>query len=617
MSSSAASSPDPRPSSNTSFDAYLAKEAGRDSTSSPGKAQNVNAKNIKAKNATPPVNKNAPNNTSPAHPESISVENTSVTEDETGPAPSGLAVTVPGTETLPPKSPPAAKSVPVGSPVMIENPEALFEPLPGQSDPIADPEVTTSGTGQRKTAQSPSNPSSDRSPGIPVSNPPAQALDELALSQGNPQHPGIIPETTSVAATDGAPDHVSSISSPGTAEGGLVARTGEMLQTASPRNSERPAAARAEPAGSRRLPADTQTTEPPGGAAIPAQAPAQTNTTLALQTTPSGHDLSGAVNTATTATGQPGPAPADSSQIASFSGTAARIQPLAGHSDRQQNRQGGQSPGERLRESITENRAGKTAPGTEKPNRAGSTPADPQTPAGRQPPPPPGQDFRAMMSGQNMGLTMVVKPHDSLLAQAPGETVLAGAQLTTGQGTGTGIFGAQAGFTSPNGVQNGLMASETALRPATTTPSAHMADQIVSTLTRHNANGRSTFRIQLHPAELGQVDVRMDFAADGKLHTVMTVDNDRTLMLLQRDQGILEKMLQNAGFDTSQGSLNFSLKHQNQTAQGDMFEQQGGTSGETPPTGEAGGAIWQEPDSPAVTEHLLMSASAGGIDISI
>ncbi len=222
-----------------------------------------------------------------------------------------------------------------------------------------------------------------------------------------------------------------------------------------------------------------------------------------------------------------------------------------------------------------------------------------------------------MMSGQNMGLPMGVKPHDNLLTQAPGETVLAGAQLTTGQGTSTGISGTPAGHTSLNGAQNGLMASETALRPAMTTPSAHMADQIVSTLTRHSANGRSTFRIQLHPAELGQVDVRMDFAADGKLHTVMTVDNDRTLMLLQRDQGILEKMLQNAGFDTSQGNLNFSLKHQNQTAQGDMFEQHGGTGGKTSPTGESEGAAWQEADNPAVTEHLLMSASAGGIDISI
>lgn len=95
-------------------------------------------------------------------------------------------------------------------------------------------------------------------------------------------------------------------------------------------------------------------------------------------------------------------------------------------------------------------------------------------------------------------------------------------------------------------------AAQTTGRPVT--------EQLSVAISKNITGGKNNFSIRLHPAELGQVDIRLEFAADGKMQALLTVDNERTLSLLQRDQGLLEKTLQNAGFDTSNGNLNFAMK---------------------------------------------------------
>lgn len=113
----------------------------------------------------------------------------------------------------------------------------------------------------------------------------------------------------------------------------------------------------------------------------------------------------------------------------------------------------------------------------------------------------------------------------------------------------------------PNGLQaNGLATQiKTQLPPV----SPHMiTKQISMAITKQAGNGLESFKISLKPAHLGQVDIKMDFQAGGKIMATVTVDNERTLALLQRDQGSLEKALENAGFDTRGNNLNFSLKEQ-------------------------------------------------------
>ncbi|MFC7048672.1 flagellar hook-length control protein FliK [Emcibacter nanhaiensis] len=144
-------------------------------------------------------------------------------------------------------------------------------------------------------------------------------------------------------------------------------------------------------------------------------------------------------------------------------------------------------------------------------------------------------------------------------------------------------------------LQNGLASAQAA------------ADQILAAVSRHMANGKSTFRVQLHPAELGQVDVKMDFAADGKMMTTLTVDNEKTLHLLQRDQHTLSRMLGNAGFNMDQGNLNFNLRQQ--AGNGNGFG--------NPDSGFASGDDIQAEDDLAPAEIIAVNVSNSGLDISV
>ncbi|WP_321394020.1 flagellar hook-length control protein FliK [Emcibacter sp.] len=133
------------------------------------------------------------------------------------------------------------------------------------------------------------------------------------------------------------------------------------------------------------------------------------------------------------------------------------------------------------------------------------------------------------------------------------------------------------------------------------------SEQIVAAVSRHMNAGKSTFRIQLNPAELGQVDVKMEFASDGKMMTTLTVDNERTLHLLQRDQGSLGKMLENAGFDMNQGNLNFSLR-----------QQAGNDTGFGRPDGSySSDGDLQSEDEQVPAEILSVNVTDSGLDISV
>ncbi|MCF6215650.1 MAG: flagellar hook-length control protein FliK [Emcibacter sp.] len=112
------------------------------------------------------------------------------------------------------------------------------------------------------------------------------------------------------------------------------------------------------------------------------------------------------------------------------------------------------------------------------------------------------------------------------------------------------------------GQQNNL-ASTSHIKPPTLPVTPQMVTkQISMAILKQAGNGLNSFKLSLKPAELGQVNIRMDFQADGKVTTAVIVDNDRTLALLQRDQGALSRALENAGFDMGGNNLNFTLKKQ-------------------------------------------------------
>ena len=98
-----------------------------------------------------------------------------------------------------------------------------------------------------------------------------------------------------------------------------------------------------------------------------------------------------------------------------------------------------------------------------------------------------------------------------------------------------------------------------AARPAA--DAAPPAEQLSMRLLHAVADGKRAIQVHLHPAELGSIDVKMQWQGD-RMTAQFLVDRPETLQLLQRDIPALERSLNQAGVNVDSGSLQFSLRQQ-------------------------------------------------------
>ena len=121
-------------------------------------------------------------------------------------------------------------------------------------------------------------------------------------------------------------------------------------------------------------------------------------------------------------------------------------------------------------------------------------------------------------------------------------------------------------------------------------------------------SGNSRFEIRLDPPELGRIDVRLHFHADGQVTSHLIVDRSETLDLLRRDAADLERSLQQAGLKTSDQGMQFTLRDQSQ--HGDQNER-----------GHRGAAhvVVHEQDAAAdiATRGYTRAGQGAGIDIRV
>ena len=123
-------------------------------------------------------------------------------------------------------------------------------------------------------------------------------------------------------------------------------------------------------------------------------------------------------------------------------------------------------------------------------------------------------------------------------------------------------------------------------RPATA--ASLPAHQVAVHIQRAVAAGQGRITISLHPAELGQIDVKLNIGNDGTVKAIISIERPETFELLQRDARGLEKALQDAGLKTDSGSLSFNLKGQSEqdTAAGRNGLETGSHDGESDTTAE-------------------------------
>lgn len=80
-------------------------------------------------------------------------------------------------------------------------------------------------------------------------------------------------------------------------------------------------------------------------------------------------------------------------------------------------------------------------------------------------------------------------------------------------------------------------------------------------------SGTDHINIQLHPAELGHVDIKMDVAQDGTMKLHVIADRQDTLDMLRGDSSNLAKSLQQSGFKLDSSNMQFSLRDYGQNQQ--------------------------------------------------
>lgn len=86
-------------------------------------------------------------------------------------------------------------------------------------------------------------------------------------------------------------------------------------------------------------------------------------------------------------------------------------------------------------------------------------------------------------------------------------------------------------------------------------------EQVAVHVQRALREGTGKVSIQLSPAELGRIHVKLEIDEDKRVTAAVTVERPSTLELLQRDMKGLERALHNAGLNMDGSDLSFSLGH--------------------------------------------------------
>ncbi|MDH3700686.1 MAG: flagellar hook-length control protein FliK [Alphaproteobacteria bacterium] len=129
-------------------------------------------------------------------------------------------------------------------------------------------------------------------------------------------------------------------------------------------------------------------------------------------------------------------------------------------------------------------------------------------------------------------------------------------------------------------------------RPPVPIPPRLVTNQVSVQIQKAVGQGVDQIRIQLKPADLGRVDVKLNVAPDGRVNVAVSVENPDTLELLQRDARALQNALQDAGLRTDSDSLQFTLK-------GHGRDFSGGEDASTPDENATLADQQAQPDQPA------------------
>jgi hypothetical protein len=121
--------------------------------------------------------------------------------------------------------------------------------------------------------------------------------------------------------------------------------------------------------------------------------------------------------------------------------------------------------------------------------------------------------------------------------------------------------------------------------PAPQTPASVLSQTAVQTLSalsvqisKRLSDGNTKFAVELHPADLGRVDVALTIDRDGKVNAHLNFDTPITAAAFSAHESELRQQLSQAGLNVDNGALTFSSRDggsgQNPNGQGAFMNQQ-------------------------------------------
>ncbi len=93
----------------------------------------------------------------------------------------------------------------------------------------------------------------------------------------------------------------------------------------------------------------------------------------------------------------------------------------------------------------------------------------------------------------------------------------------------------------------------------TAAPYVPVGEQVAVNLKQALNADNNEIRIQLKPAALGTIDVKLNVGQDGRINAVISADRSDTLNMLKQDSGTLQQALKDAGLNADSSSLSFNL----------------------------------------------------------
>ena len=161
---------------------------------------------------------------------------------------------------------------------------------------------------------------------------------------------------------------------------------------------------------------------------------------------------------------------------------------------------------------------------------------------------------QAQNQGTQNAATQVTQAGSGAKGLAQASSVSSGSANASHAGGGEGT--AQAGSTNATQqTQRQSAATQTENTQKPFRPGHSMVEQISVKITKAVLAGNDKITIQLRPANMGRVEVKMELFQDNRLTATVTVDNRETLDQLKNDSRSLQRALQEAGLQTDAGGL--------------------------------------------------------------